>query len=986
MRTADVVYAPAGVRRGPSGPWGRRRWGWLLLRHRTAAALQALGCLAACLVGLAGLPAVLWWLQDLLWTQTDWRAVVAEPRTAVTMLYLLVGFGWAGWLWLVVATVHDVSAAVRHRPLRPRLPTALGGLVGSLAGIVAVLGQPSLAAASSTPATTPAVTGPSPSGWAHTAPAVIVTPAQVTPASTLDTASTVTPIATGQQVSYQVRRGDWLGAISARYLGDFNRYPQLQRLNPNLMPDSSGRRGPDHIEPGWHLVLPADAVDRGPRQHATGTDTTSTGTTGTTGSGETVTTAPPPTTAPTTVTTPPPTGMPQPPAAVASATPTPGTVSPGRADNQHRDGVTLPGGWISVPFAAALAGAGALVWLRRRHRYVANPDTAAPLYTHPDLRPLPPVLHRIHRALRHQRPDLLHPPPAPPATVAVYTAVDPGSRPPLPPVGPSGPHLAGVGDVPGSGLGLIGPGAEPAARALLVATLSAGTPADPDAEGQIIAPTATLTTLLGADAVHAGQIPRLQATTDLSEALTRIDALLIERQRLLDDHDAADLADLRAADPYHPPMPPVLLLATAPPADDRVRLATTLRLGAALQISAVLLGDGPGGDTLTVDADGHASNGHQLAVLDIPTTRHLLDVLCEAHTGQPPTPQPPPATGATAPTTPTSPDSPQNPPRAAPSVPATPPTAAESGGGEAPLEGPAPTQLAATDAEASPDPAPNAAQAAPTPAAHQPRAAVRIRLLGEPAIVDRTGAPITGLRHHARELLVYLAVHRNGADLSDIMEAFWPTATVRRASERLSTEVGDLRRRIRQAAADTTIQPVINTGGRYHLDPNLLDLDLWQVIDLLRQTSTVTDPHHRAALLRQAVDAHTGPLAQGHDYDWIEQPREHLRRHGIHARRALADLIAADNPRGAADLLQAATDLDPINEDIARHTMRAYARLGDTAAIRAVLHQLRTALNDIDEPPSPDTIALAAQLQRDLTSTNPPDHRPDAGVTTQEPA
>ncbi|MGI5243403.1 hypothetical protein [Dactylosporangium sp. CA-139066] len=69
---------------------------------------------------------------------------------------------------------------------------------------------------------------------------------------------------------------------------------------------------------------------------------------------------------------------------------------------------------------------------------------------------------------------------------------------------------------------------------------------------------------------------------------------------------------------------------------------------------------------------------------------------------------------------------------------------------------------------------------------------------------------------------------------------------------------------------------------------------MWQLTDALRQASTTTEPTSRAALLRQAIDAHTGPLAQGHDYDWIEPPREQLRRHGIRARLSLAQLITAD--------------------------------------------------------------------------------------------
>lgn len=75
------------------------------------------------------------------------------------------------------------------------------------------------------------------------------------------------------QQQYVVAQGDWLWHISERYLGDPERYQEIAELNPEY----ADRHGdfPDHIEPGWTLQLPADAVDRGPIPHAMGTATAS---------------------------------------------------------------------------------------------------------------------------------------------------------------------------------------------------------------------------------------------------------------------------------------------------------------------------------------------------------------------------------------------------------------------------------------------------------------------------------------------------------------------------------------------------------------------------------------------------------------------------------------------------------------------------------------------------------------------------------------
>lgn len=174
---------------------------------------------------------------------------------------------------------------------------------------------------------------------------------------------------------------------------------------------------------------------------------------------------------------------------------------------------------------------------------------------------------------------------------------------------------------------------------------------------------------------------------------------------------------------------------------------------------------------------------------------------------------------------------------------------------------------------------------------------------------------------------------------------------------------------------------MINTGGRYVLNRDVVDIDLWRMSDALRRAGAATDPATRRAALRDAIAVHTGGLADGHDYDWIEQTREQVRRQGVRARLHLADLIAEQEPAEAAALAQAAADLDGYNEDAARHAMRTLARIGDAAGVRRRLQRLRDSLDEIDEEPSGETIALAAQLQRQIVDgTVPPrGQKPDSG-------
>ena len=957
----------------------------------------------------------------------DLARVLAQPLAATALPWLICGVAWGLWAALLTAVLLEGWRRVRRQGWpRLRLPgpaqTMSAALLGTVAASTATSPLPAAIHATLSTATDP----PQHTATRPGAPDAMVTSGRPAVTQPPDAASATTPIAihlrgvstaegrrvvlaasvaadarppAAQTLIYQVRRGDWLGGIASRFLGDFNRYPEIQKLNPNLITD------PDLIQPAWRLVLPPDASDRGTRRHATGQlipppsatpDAAATapnpGTPGPSGPAP----ARPkgmPSTPSTSVTAtssallaPPAIARPQPagspasaeagrpaPSATGSGQPRPRTDPPTAAGHDHQRGVDVPGGWIGLPLAAALVTAAATVWLRRRHRYVPQPVGLEHL-DDPDLRPLPPVVTRIRRAVRQQMvPELIDTATAQNPALVDRAANRDHQR--LRPTGPAGLHRAGLRSrVPPAGLGLVGPGAHPAGRALLVAMLSTHAPADPDAAGHVVVPASTMRTLLGAEADQFGQIPGLHVTGTLSEALTHLDELLMQRRRLLEDHDAAD--------PPHPPLPPVLLLAQTPPASLCAQLAATLRLGAPLQISAVLIGDWPAGATLTVHHDGHTTGAgadtDRVDVLDVPTTGQLLDVLREAHTAPagriPPDQTPHPADNPAA----------APPPHSNAPHPAQPASTAPVADAD-PLNAGTSTPSAAPEAAPDAPPAPDAADAA-RPAATRPgtnaaaatkhtlRLPVGIQLLGEPRILDQDGNPIPGLRHHARELLVYLTVHRSGANLSTIMEAFWPNANLSRAEQRLSTEAGNLRRRIREAAGDQhrAIQPVINTGGRYHLDPNLLDIDAWRLADALRQAGTATDPDARITALRQAVDAHSGPLAAGHDYDWIEQPREQLRRYGIRARVSLAEALA---PRGhahrAAHLLRAAADLDPINEDLARQAIHALAETGDATAVRAQLQQLRTALGGIDEEPSTETIALAARLLREIADKDP---------------
>ncbi|MBE1485836.1 LysM peptidoglycan-binding domain-containing protein [Plantactinospora soyae] len=182
--------------------------------------------------------------------------------------------GWAGWATFALSVLVEVPARILRRPAI-RLP-GLGRqqrwaatLIGSVALVIAV--SPAATAASAVATTTvsapalPAAPVVAAAPFLTGQPAAAGLPVAAEPASgpaphwlvapSKDPAAEPVPV-------YRVEKGDYLGHIAGRYLGDFDRYPELARLNKI--------RDPDRIRPGQFLHLPPAAEDGGVRQHATG--------------------------------------------------------------------------------------------------------------------------------------------------------------------------------------------------------------------------------------------------------------------------------------------------------------------------------------------------------------------------------------------------------------------------------------------------------------------------------------------------------------------------------------------------------------------------------------------------------------------------------------------------------------------------------------------------------------------------------------------
>ncbi|WP_344446633.1 LysM peptidoglycan-binding domain-containing protein, partial [Kitasatospora nipponensis] len=193
--------------------------------------------------------------------------LLTTPDDGRLFLWALVGIGWLGWACFALSVLLEIPAQLRGRVAR-RIPTfgwsqrMAAGLVGVLIALLPVAG-----------ASFAATTGPA----QLTAPAV---PAQIAAApqyAALAAAPPAAPTAAlpaaapqAQQPSYTVRDSrpaDSLWTIAEHQLGDGSRWQEIAKLNAGRVMDASGVHfdAERPIQPGWQLLMPADArPDGGP--------------------------------------------------------------------------------------------------------------------------------------------------------------------------------------------------------------------------------------------------------------------------------------------------------------------------------------------------------------------------------------------------------------------------------------------------------------------------------------------------------------------------------------------------------------------------------------------------------------------------------------------------------------------------------------------------------------------------------------------------
>ncbi|MFY1587503.1 LysM peptidoglycan-binding domain-containing protein [Micromonospora sp. WMMD734] len=248
--------------------------------RRTGQLLTGFGSLVVLMALLVGAPVALLAfagnpLPDHLPTLTEVGTVLTSRDDGQLFIRALALVGWFGWATFTFSVLVEIGAQLTRRQT-PRLPgmrrqqRAAAALLGSVALIIAAspaasaavtLTQPMPAAAGTGVATT---LDTSRTGLGAAPSAGIGASAGVAHGAV--PGSGLGPVPGAEKPAakpvYRVARGDYLGEVAERYLDDFDRYPEVARLND--------LRDADRIRPGQLIKLPTEADDTGARRHASG--------------------------------------------------------------------------------------------------------------------------------------------------------------------------------------------------------------------------------------------------------------------------------------------------------------------------------------------------------------------------------------------------------------------------------------------------------------------------------------------------------------------------------------------------------------------------------------------------------------------------------------------------------------------------------------------------------------------------------------------
>ena len=237
---------------------------------------------------------------------------------------------------------------------------------------------------------------------------------------------------------------------------------------------------------------------------------------------------------------------------------------------------------------------------------------------------------------------------------------------------------------------------------------------------------------------------------------------------------------------------------------------------------------------------------------------------------------------------------------------------------------------------------------------------LHIRALGA-ALVTIDGEPITSAdwQTQAARNLFFLVLSKTDGWIKDVLgDILWSDSSLAQLKLRFKNTIYRLRRALGEDV-------VVFDGTRYTFNRNLsYEYDVENFWEATAQAERATSVNDQKSAYKTAIQIYQGEYLPEVGETWVLPERERLRQAYVSASLKLAGLYLEDFQHGLAlDICQRLLIDDPCLEDAHCIAMRAYAMIGNKAAVARQHEVLQDALlSEVGASPSPRTETLFQSL------------------------
>jgi two-component SAPR family response regulator len=214
----------------------------------------------------------------------------------------------------------------------------------------------------------------------------------------------------------------------------------------------------------------------------------------------------------------------------------------------------------------------------------------------------------------------------------------------------------------------------------------------------------------------------------------------------------------------------------------------------------------------------------------------------------------------------------------------------------------------------------------------------------------------------ARDLLAYFVTMRGEKMPADkAFDAIWGEKE-RTSRTAFHTALSRLRNALKAGADSPRL--ILVEVGEYWLDSARFTIDVDEFNLSIAKARSATNDETMIEWYERAVSLYQGEYLQNLYYEWVFPERRRLAQTYLNALQELsARYLSGQAYKQAVEYIEKAILLDPLNEDLYRQSLRAYAALGDRSSVTRTFTKLqKTLFEELNATPMQETINLYQNL------------------------